>query len=366
MQNPLKEEIYIKRVKPKKEDVRGPYFRDQTIIIHSMAFRRLKHKTQVFFQPQSDHICVRLEHVLHVSTIASSICKGLDLQVPLAQAIALGHDLGHSPFGHAGESALNKIIENEGGFKHEVHSLRVIDKIGKAGKGLNLTYAVRDGIVSHCGESFEQSLEPVKKYKDLSKVKERNTIPTTYEGCVVRFSDKIAYLGRDIEDAASAKLIKIKDIPQNIKKILGSNNSSIISVLVNDIISNTVKTGKIGFSDTVFETMTKLKDFNYKYIYAHPVIQNYIKYCTKNINIIFEHLKETTDKYNWDLKAYNNDSNSATQLFGNYLQRMKSFYKNEKTSFLKIIVDYIAGMTDNYADKCVHYIVFPKAINFYL
>lgn len=366
MKNPLSNEDYISRVTPKNEDIRGHFFRDQTIIIHSMAFRRLKHKTQVFFKPQSDHICVRLEHVLHVSTIAASICKGLGLQSSLAQAIALGHDLGHSPFGHAGESALNNIIKNEDGFKHEVHSLRMVDKLAKDGNGLNLTYAVRDGIVSHCGESFEQSIEPFKEYKNLSAIKERNTIPTTFEGCVVRLSDKIAYLGRDIEDALAAKLIKIEDIPQHVKKVLGSENSEIISVLVEDVIETSKKTGKISLSDDIYEKMNQLKDFNYEYIYGHSVIKDYITYCTKNINIIYDHLKTISDKYNWDIKGYLNDNNNTTQIFGKYLERMKVFYSAEKTSFNRIIVDFIAGMTDNFADKCVHYIVFPKAINFYL
>lgn len=128
MKNPLKDCIYKKRIEYRKEDIRGPYFRDQTAIIHSMSFRRLKNKTQVFFSPQNDHICTRIEHSLHVSTISASICKGLGLDIDLAQAIALGHDLGHAPFGHAGEKKLNELAKDIGGFIHEVHSLRVVDK----------------------------------------------------------------------------------------------------------------------------------------------------------------------------------------------------------------------------------------------
>ncbi|HOK39606.1 MAG TPA: HD domain-containing protein [bacterium] len=364
-QNPLSEEIYTFRKKRKKKDVRDEFFRDQTIIIHSMAFRRLRHKTQVFFEPESDHICVRLEHVLHVSTIAASICKGLNLNVELAEAIALGHDLGHSPFGHAGESALNNLILDEGGFMHEIHSLRVVDKLAKDGEGLNLTYAVRDGIVSHCGESFEQYLEPAKEYKDLEKLTKRNTLPLTNEGCVVRMSDKIAYLGRDIEDALAARLIKKSDIPEKIKKGLGSTNGEIISKLVDDIILTSRKTGKIGFSDKYYELMVQLKDFNYKYIYAHKIIQNYIKFCQRNIKLLFEHYIELFDKNKFEIKKYLMDENSANIYFGKYLEKIHKFYIKEKASNKRIVIDYIAGMSDNFAHKCVHFITFPKAIHFY-
>lgn len=365
MFNPLDDDIYQKRLKRKPEDLRGPYFRDQTIIIHSMAFRRLRHKTQVFFEPDSDHICVRLEHVLHVSSIAASICKGLGFNVELAQAIALGHDLGHSPFGHAGESALNNLIKDENGFMHELHSLRVVDKLAKNGEGLNLTYAVRDGIVSHCGESFEQFIKPSNRLKDLSLINKRNSIPLTFEGCVVRAADKIAYLGRDIEDALSAKLITISDIPKDIKKYLGINNGDIIAKLVNDVVETTNIRGELGFSDKYYELILKLKDFNYKNIYEHKLIKNYIKFCTKNINLLFEHYLELSNSFGWDINKYLNDDNTANLFFGKYLKPMTKFYNNEKTSFKRIIVDFIAGMTDNFANKCVHYITFPKSIQFY-
>ena len=201
MQNPLSNEIYHARQIPRKPDLRGDYFRDQTAIIHATPFRRLKHKTQVFYAPKNDHICTRIEHVLHVSTIATTICKGLGLDVELAQAIALGHDLGHAPFGHVGEIKLDILSREIGGFIHEIHGLRVVDKITRSGHGLNLAYAVRDGIVSHCGEDFKKSIFPHSEYKKLEDIKARMTSPVTYEGCVVRVADIIAYLGRDIEDA---------------------------------------------------------------------------------------------------------------------------------------------------------------------
>ena len=158
--NPFQNETYRIRPKEKKTDCRGDFFRDQTAIIHSLPFRRLKHKTQVFFAPENDHICTRIEHVLHVATIAATICKGLnnsgnwDINAEMAFAIGLGHDLGHAPFGHSGERALNGIFKADA-FKHEIHSLRVADKLANDGEGLNLTFGVRDGIICHCGESDE-------------------------------------------------------------------------------------------------------------------------------------------------------------------------------------------------------------------
>ncbi|MCK5198720.1 MAG: HD domain-containing protein, partial [Spirochaetales bacterium] len=158
--NKLNPEDLFKRRNHREDDFRGSYFRDTTAIIHSYPFRRLKHKTQVFFSPKNDHICTRIEHVMHVASIASAICKGLDLDSDLAWAIGLGHDLGHTPFGHAGEKIIDGIRKKSGGFIHELYSLRVVDYLIQYGKGLNLTYAVRDGIVSHCGEKFEQSIYP--------------------------------------------------------------------------------------------------------------------------------------------------------------------------------------------------------------
>ena len=183
------------RKREREEDSRGPYYRDTTAIIHSSPFRRLKHKTQVFFAPSNDHICTRMEHVLHVASIASSICRPLGLDSELAWAIGMGHDLGHTPFGHVGERIISKLSEERGlgKFEHEINSLRVVDFLAEHGKGLNLTYAVRDGIISHNGESISMRIRPTFEIKDLSSIKERKgLIPSTYEGVVVRFSDTIA------------------------------------------------------------------------------------------------------------------------------------------------------------------------------
>ena len=187
--NPLDGEILHKREFPRDEDsrdLRGYYFRDITAIIHSFPFRRLKHKTQVFFSPKNDHICTRIEHVMHVATIAATICRALDLDPDLAWAIGLGHDLGHAPFGHVGETIFSNILADKGGFIHEIYSLRVVDHLINYGKGLNLTYAVRDGIINHCGEKFEQFIKPDFSHKELKTIKSRSFYPSTWEGTVVR------------------------------------------------------------------------------------------------------------------------------------------------------------------------------------
>ena len=210
--NILPKEALEKRSYKKDEDIRGCYYRDQTAIIHSRPFRRLKHKTQVFFSPDDDHVCTRIEHVLHVATISATICRGLNskdnsewsLNEDLAYSIGLGHDLGHTPFGHAGESELSFLLGGKDLFIHEINSYRVVEKLTNQGEGLNLTYAVKDGIIFHNGESFEKSIKPDQTIKNLDTITDRKHLPTTYEGCIVRFSDKIAYLGRDIEDAIIA------------------------------------------------------------------------------------------------------------------------------------------------------------------
>ena len=203
----------VQRLAPllqKQFDIRSPFDRDITRIIHSSAYRRLKHKTQVFFATNNDHICTRIEHVNHVASISKTISKALGLNVSLAEAIALGHDLGHSPFGHHGERIIEKIMEKHGfqkKFWHENNSLRFVDVIetlpNYSGfkENLNLTYAVRDGIVCHCGEVNENCIKPRNEAIDLNLIEKGKQMPYTYEGCVVKISDKVAYLGRDIEDA---------------------------------------------------------------------------------------------------------------------------------------------------------------------
>ena len=372
-QNPLDKNIYQQRTQEKDYPIRGNYFRDQTAIIHSMPFRRLKHKTQVFYAPSNDHVCTRIEHVMHVATIAASICKGLnnsgkwELDVDMAYAIGLGHDLGHAPFGHNGEDALNDILGKNNAFVHEVNSYRVVEHLANNGKGLNLTYAVKDGILCHNGENFEQSLSPVTTKNDLEKIKDRQCKPTSYEGCIVRFSDKIAYLGRDIEDAVIAGFISKKDIPENIEKKIGSSNGEIIDHLVSDIILNS-DNGSINFSDESFALIKELKIFNYKNIYGNPVLNDHRSYGEKIIHALFDYLYDLINKFGWDHKHYSDEKNiSIVGAFGHYMQTMQNFYQQEKVDYKlsdddlnkRAITDYISGMTDLYAIECMRQISLP-------
>lgn len=364
MNSYLPSETFLERTKPYEEDSRGAFFRDQTAIIHSLPFRRLKHKTQVFFSPQNDHVCTRIEHVLHVASIAKSICKGLnlhhwDLNVEMAFAIGLGHDLGHAPFGHDGEHILNKRLGGNGVFIHEINSYRIVEHIANNGKGLNLTYGVKDGIITHNGEKYEQYLIPANEKNELEKIKNRSCKPASLEGCVVRFSDKIAYLGRDIEDALTLNLIRKSDIPKQITQLLGNSNSEIISTLVEDIITNSLKAGKLGFSNDIFEALKKLRDFNYRSIYLSPLKQKNAEKAQNILIALFDYLENLLLKTQYDYEKYIQSSLLIDKEFGNYLQKMENKYKTS-TSFEQIVSDYVAGMTDFYALEAFKQISFPN------
>jgi dGTPase len=355
--NPFPDEIYLKRTKPLPPDIRGEYFRDQTKIIHSQPFRRLKSKTQVFTSPDNDHICTRIEHVLHVATIAASVCKGFNqcgswrLNEELAYAIGLAHDLGHAPFGHEGERALSAKITPQR-FMHEINGYRIVERLSNYGDGLNLTYAVKDGLICHCGEDFNNNaLRPAAAPNDLDNIKDRSHMPTTYEGCVVRLADKIAYLGRDIEDAVREKIITPADVPAAVKKELGGNNGEIINALVLDLINNSKDSGSIGFSKEKFEIINELKSFNYKYIYNHPSIARLKGILHKALSGLFDYYKDLFDKYGLS-GGYTRESKNTALAFWHYLEAMKRVYK-EDTPAQTIITDYIAGMTDFYASACI-------------
>lgn len=344
---------------------RTDYFRDQTAIIHSMPFRRLKHKTQVFFSPKNDHVCTRIEHVLHVATIAATICKGINQQTnsqlneELAFAIGLGHDLGHAPFGHAGETVLK---EMNGKFAHEINGFRVVEYLANEGKGLNLTYAVKDGIIFHNGEEFEQSIEPRSSYLKLANITERNYNPITIEGCIVRMSDKIAYFGRDIEDAILAKIIGKKDIPISIRKRVGDNNGDIIDTLISDLINTSSKNGVIGFSKSMYNLIIELKDFNYNKIYKAKQIIDWREKGANVIRSLFDFYQEHFVKYSYF--EPNHNSNEYNNCFYEYLLKYKKFYDEEGTCGNQIVTDYISGMTDDYALRCINGIVIPKPMEF--
>ena len=261
------------------DEFRLAFQRDYTRVIHSRAFRRLRHKTQVFISPRNDHLCTRLEHSLHVASVAATIARALSLNEDLVRAIAVGHDLGHAPFGHEGERTLHKIaVERCLEFCHEFHSLRIVDRLDSPYHdhvGLNLTFAVRDGIACHYGEGFEEKLEP-----DTSKLPEQlvgmckeqrgHVQPATIEGCVVRWSDKIAYLGRDLEDALEIKQIEETSVPELVRERLGTKNREIINALIVDLVENSSNTS-LQVSNDTHEALNELYKFNMDEIYLSEV-----------------------------------------------------------------------------------------------
>ncbi|TFG64618.1 MAG: HD domain-containing protein [Spirochaetales bacterium] len=361
----LPEEDLKKRLHPREEDIRGHYFRDTTAIIHSYPFRRLRHKTQVFFSPKNDHICTRIEHVMHVATVSATICRALGLNGDLAWAISLGHDLGHPPFGHEGERIVSSLLKDRGGFIHEQYALRVVDCLINYGRGINLTYAVRDGIASHCGERFEQVIKPDFSLKNLGPgdaggAGVRDLYPSTWEGAVVRMSDKIAYLGRDMEDALQLKLIRISDVPEEVAKVLGTTNSDIIDTLVNDIITRSPDLDAIGFSDRIFGALLALKTFNYRAIYRHEVFASVSKFLFRILSTLFSYLLELFVKFRYDSPAYRSEGNLLAVRFGDFCGKMRAFYESEAAEAETVVLDYIAGMTDDYALESIREIMIPS------
>jgi len=361
-------------------DVRSDFERDYTRILHCDAYKRLKHKTQVFFSPSNDHICTRIEHVNHVESISHTIATYFGLNTELTKAIAIAHDLGHSPFGHAGEKILNEISMRDIGesFWHEKNGVYLVDNIelleddkGKL-KNLNLTYAVRDGIISHCGEIDENSLRPREEAIDLNEYTMPNEYaPYTWEGCVIKISDKISYIGRDIEDALTLKLLDSDKI-QELKAILGMNpndalnNTKIINDLVVDICQNSTPEKGICFSSEKLRLIDNIKKYNYDNIYNNPRMEASNEYFKVVINRIYKTLKnmyannqreinENFSKYqifypktvsqfkDWLGKYWDLNDRADCNLNNKYI-----FSLNEK-DYYKAIIEFIAGMTDNFA-----------------
>ncbi|HUI93894.1 MAG TPA: HD domain-containing protein [Chitinivibrionales bacterium] len=352
----------------RRDPFRLEFSRDETRILHCPPFRRLKQKTQVFLSPDNDHICTRLEHVLHVSSIAYVIGRCLNLNIDLINAIAKGHDLGHPPFGHAGERALDKLLKADDvaqGFKHEIHGLRVVDMLTNYGAGLNLTYEVRDGIITHCGESFDRVLEPDRK-RDLTKLEsitERGALPSTLEGCLVRMVDRTAYLGRDLEDGIKAGLIRKSDIPAAVARDLGSDNGAIIGRFVNDIIANSIDKDAIVLSGEVLELMEALKDFNYERIYNHPDVAGKGRKSGHILDLLYHELKaifKKTDRGR-DAGATAAAERDAPNL-GVFFHFIKNTNYNDETPPWRIAADYIAGMTDHFAERTYIQLFVPTPV----
>ncbi|WP_422480823.1 deoxyguanosinetriphosphate triphosphohydrolase family protein [Pleomorphochaeta sp. DL1XJH-081] len=365
-ENGLSRTLLEQRLHPRVSDVRGEFYRDTTAIIHSSPFRRLKHKTQVFFAPSNDHICTRMEHVLHVASIASAVCRGLGLDTELAWAIGMGHDLGHTPFGHVGERILSDLMEERGfeGFEHELNSLRIVDFLAEHGKGLNLTYAVRDGIASHNGERFERIVKPEFIHGNLSRLRTRvGVVPSTWEAAVVRFSDQIAYLGRDYEDACRLSIIEADEIPDIVVERLGKTNASIINTLVNDLIDTSTPDTGICFSEPIFEAVLIMKEFNYRHIYLSPMLEGYSKYFSRLLRLIVDYLQGLLDSYGFDETLYMQEKNMLAAGFGLHLKEMREPYMDHDGNIDRILFDYVAGMSDNFCLDCANEILKPDHLN---
>lgn len=378
----------LSEISYKPYDIRSPFDRDNNRILHSSAYRRLKHKTQVFFATNNDHVCTRIEHVNHVASISKTIAKALGLNVSLAEAIALGHDLGHSPFGHHGEKIIEKIMEKNGfqkKFWHEKNSLRFVDVIetlpNYSGfkENLNLTYAVRDGIVCHCGEVNENFIKPREDFIDLNLIEKGKQMPYTYEGCIVKISDKIAYLGRDIEDAYNYKffdkedMMTLKQLAQEVMKqkikFKDVNTSSLIHEFITNLCFNSNPEKGLGFAKEYYDMMNKIKKFNYQKIYSNKRFIPFMDYARLVINTIFDFLLSYYDEYNtlyrlskylrfyptlsidftdWLIK-YSNIDEKAHRL---RKYRNKIIYDiSSFQDYKQAIIDYISGMSDNYAIK---------------
>ena len=388
--NPKWEESITRQtpIENKLGEIRTDFTRDYNRILHCTAYRRLKHKTQVFFSPKDETICTRIEHVNHVTAVSYTISENLGLNSELTNAIAIGHDLGHAPFGHSGERILKKIVENnvraghapplQETFWHEQNSLRVIDKIELLENAdakflnLNLTYAVRDGIVSHCGEVDENSIVPRNENIDLYEIRLPGTLPPyTWEGCVVKISDKISYLGRDIEDALRMNILNDEQLSE-FRDILGHtkikhlNNTTLMHNFVVDLCEHSSPEAGIKLSDEFVYLMDEVKRFNYKYIYKHKRLNNYVKYAELIINTIYETLAELYD----DVKTIENIEKAANihpKLSAAFLRWLKYYtlqlrwekdskFQNEilydltrREDYIQAIVDFIASLTDRVA-----------------
>ena len=339
--------IYLNAI---DEDIRTPFFRDIDRIIYTLAYSRYTDKTQVFSYKDNDHITKRMMHIQYVSKIARTIGRALSLNEDLIEAAGLGHDLGHTPFGHVGEAILSEISQNngEGYFNHNIHSVRLLMYIENYGKGKNITLQTLDAIMCHNGEFVEGIYKPKEKtideflyeyessYKDKEQIKKLR--PMTLEGCVVRISDLIAYLGRDIEDAIRMNLVTFDDIPASITKTLGSSNREIVNTITMDIINNSLGKDYIKLSDDVYKAIKDLKDFNYQNIYYKAYTKNELSNIKMMMNTLF-------NKYMDDLKNNNKESN----IIKSYLNNMSCEYK--KNTNERIAIDYIAGMTDDYFKK---------------
>ncbi len=339
----------VRRMDEKKieTEYRQAFSVDADRILHSSAYTRYIDKTQVFYLIKNDHITHRVLHVQLVSKIARTVGRFLGLNEDLIEAIALGHDIGHTPFGHDGERILSDICKNNGigYFRHSVQSIQFLDKVERNGDGWNLCLQTLDGILCHDGEIHDRKLKPEreKSFEKLEKevdAKKENPdtllIPMTLEGCVVRMTDTISYIGRDIEDAIRLDMIKRSDLPKESVKFLGDSNGTIVFNLVTDIIENSFKNIYIAFSPEISNALKTLKEFNLKHIYMNPKIKKHLSTIKKLFEILFE-------KYINDLE----NENHSSVIFTRFLKDMSENYLNNHSKE-EIVRDFVAGMTDQY------------------
>jgi len=359
------DKAYVHRIFPSEpDDVRTEFHRDYTRIIHSRAFRRLRQKTQVFIYPENDHLCTRMEHSIHVASVAATIAQVLKLNVDLVRAIAIGHDLGHAPFGHKGEAVLNGIaVENGLRFCHEVHSLRVVDYLEspyKAHHGLNLTFAVRDGIACHYGEGFEKELQPDRKksYDALDHVERGKSCPATLEGCVVRWADKIAYLGRDLEDALTLGIVNLHDVPDKVKEILGTTNKEIIGRLVRELVKRGIKDDRLSVSEEIYEALNCFYTFSIDHIYKGEKATHSFRQIDRAIRIVFDVLLKHLGDSQGDLTRIANGNEGCLRVFAEFLSEDVREWQNHE--HVQLVIDFIAGMTDPFFKKTFVQLFLPK------
>lgn len=372
-------------------DTRSEFARDYNRILHSTAYRRLKYKTQVFFAPENDHVCTRIEHVNHVAAISYTIAKKCDLNTELTNAIAIGHDLGHPPFGHEGQNIISEIAEKHIGdeFWHEKNSLHFVDDLqtlpNPENKETNLllTYAVRDGIVCHCGEIDKDSICPRTDVIDLQGITKADQFqPFTWEGCVVKVADKIAFLGRDIEDAVMLDILPYKEFLVECKKLVRYlvedtrtiksreiNNTVLIHTLITDLLASSSPESGIRFSQKRLELINGLRKLNDDRIYNHPRLNQYKQLAKLMLESIFNTLapcyagRDTIKELEIQLSHYHllkdsfsmwitqyTDTNQPEKIRRRFENRVIYDLESER-AYLRAIIDYISGMTDNFALK---------------
>lgn len=374
-------ENMISREEPlyvRNNSLRSEFERDYTRIINSNGYKRLKHKTQVFFRPKSDHICTRSEHVTLVESISHTLAQNLGLNTELTKAIATAHDIGHSPFGHAGEKILNEISQRDldEAFWHEKNGINMLDNIELLEdldlnyENLNLTYAVRDGVISHCGEIDENSLKPRDEFINLYDYNYPNQYaPYTWEGCVVKVSDKISYICRDIEDAVRLHILDndLDDLYNVLQLPKGTkiNNTTIVNELIYDLYQNSTPEKGLCFSQEKFDLLNNIKKFNYKKIYGSEKVRKSDKYFSLIINEFYELLKNSYDGENTLNKLKEIEHFYPTLIstfiywisnYWNLTDRNNSNLKNKvifnmdiKQDYYRAIIYFISGMTDNFA-----------------